>query len=318
LGVDVVKQVVLGRSGFKVSSMGVGAGGPSRIGQSTHGSQVESVRVVREAIDLGMTFVDTAEAYRTEALVGEALADHPDSDRVVISTKFSPENDGALRDPGEIEAALDASLARLRRDRVEVYHAHGVTPELYPEVRERLYPVLERMKQKGKIGSIGITERFGADSDHRMLELALADDLWDVIMVGFNMLNPSARPLLERAMRQDVGVLDMFAVRRAFRKMDELDEYLAKMRAEKLVDGDALERLKPFEEALDAGICESLAEMAYRFCLFEPGIDVVLTGTGSVEHLRENRKSADKPALPEHLLDALRTLFGLVDSVSGN
>jgi aryl-alcohol dehydrogenase-like predicted oxidoreductase len=313
-----VKRIVLGRSGFEVSNMGVGAGGPSRIGQSTHGSESESVRVVREAIDLGMTFVDTAEAYRTEPIVGQALAEHPDRNGVVISTKFSPEKEGVLRDPEEVEVALDASLARLHRERIEVYHAHGVTPELYPEVRDRLYPVLERMKEKGKIGSIGITERFGADSGHRMLDLALADDLWDVIMVGFNMLNPSGRPLLERAMRQNVGVLDMFAVRRAFRKLDELAAYLEKMRQDGLVDGEALERFNPFKEALDTGICRSLAEMAYRFCLHEPGIDVVLTGTGSVEHLRENRKAADGPPLPGRLLETLRTLFGSVDSVSGN
>jgi len=313
-----VKQTVLGRTGYTVTNLGIGAGGPSRVGQSTHGSEAESVRVVREAFDLGINFVDTAEAYRTEEIVGKALAEYPDRDRVVVSTKFIPAVDEELRSAEEIETVLDASLARLGRDRIEVYHVHGVKPEIYPAVRDRLYPTLERLKKRGKIGAIGITEHFGTDSGHAMLDEALTDDLWDVIMIGYNMLNFSGRPLLSRAAAQDVGVLDMFAVRRAFRTLDELEAYLERMVVDGVISEETLEQEQPFRRALESGACETLAEMAYRFCLHEQGIHVVLSGTGSLEHLRENRRTAEKPPLPHDTRASIERLFGSVDSVSGN
>ena len=79
----------LGRSGLKVSIVGLGCGGPSRLGQATGKSEQESISVVRQAQDLGITLFDTAEAYGTEAIVGKALQSVP-RDQVVIATKKLP------------------------------------------------------------------------------------------------------------------------------------------------------------------------------------------------------------------------------------
>jgi len=62
----------------------------------------------------------------------------------------------------------------------------------------------------------------------------------------------------------------------------------------------------------------SVVEAAYRFCRHEPGVDIVLTGTGSVDHLVENVGSILKPALSENTHMRLRGLFGHINSVSGN
>ena len=313
-----MRETILGRTGFNVSVLGLGAGGPSRIGQTYDATEVESIRLVREAVDLGITFFDTAEAYRTESHIGRGIADFPKPDTLVVSTKISPTTDRGIKTPREIEESLDASLKKLGRERAEVYHVHGVKPELYADVRDRVYPVLVRMRDKGKIHAIGITEHFGTDSNHRMLTQALNDDLWDVIMIGFNVLNPSARPLLEQAKRQNVGVLDMFAVRRAFRSESELAEYVENLIADSVVDRDMYEQLRPFAQSIETGECATMSELAYRFCLFEPGIDVVLSGTGSISHLRENRKTADRPSLSDETLSRLERVFGAIDSVSGN
>lgn len=307
----------LGRAGVVVSALGLGAGGPSRIGQRQGATTSESVRVVREAIDLGITIIDTAEAYQTEEVIGNALKDGG-SDEVIISSKVSPNTDDGLKSAGMIEQSLDSSLKRLGRDRIDIYHVHGVSPRLYPKVRESVYPVLERMKKNGKIGSIGITEHFGADVGHQMLETALSDNLWDVIMIGYNMLNFSGRALIRRASEQGVGVLDMFAVRRAFRSMEELRPLLAEMCSQGVLDADELERYNPFASALESGECASLAELAYRFCLHEPGINVVLCGTGSLGHLRENRDSADKPDVSQAVRSRIESLFGSINTVTGN
>ena len=62
----------------------------------------------------------------------------------------------------------------------------------------------------------------------------------------------------------------------------------------------------------------SAVDAAYRFCRDEPGIDVVLTGTGNVEHLKENIASLERPPLPVADANRLREVFARVDSVSGN
>ena len=307
----------LGRSGFTVSALGLGAGGPSRIGQSQNASIDDSVGVVREAIDLGITFIDTAEGYGTEEIVGNAIRERS-SREIVLSSKLSPREGDEIKNPESIERALDSSLRRLGLERIEIYHAHGVRPEHYTAVRDNVYPVFERMKEKGKIGSIGITEMFGADNGHKMLDRALSDDLWDVVMIGFNMLNFSGRKIIRRAVEQRVGVLDMFAVRRTFREIKELGTHLDQLISNGLLDRGEIERENPFKTALESGECESLADMAYRFCLHEPGMGVVLSGTGSVDHLRQNRTSADRSDLSAGIRTRIESLFGSIDSVSGN
>ena len=71
------------------------------------------------------------------------------------------------------------------------------------------------LRDAGKIRFLGLTERFVKDTTHAMLT-ALLDDCWDAVMVGFNLLNPSARRrILTRTSALDIGVMNMFAVRRA-------------------------------------------------------------------------------------------------------
>jgi L-galactose dehydrogenase len=61
-----------------------------------------------------------------------------------------------------------------------------------------------------------------------------------------------------------------------------------------------------------------LTEAAYRFCRYEPGMDVVLSGTGSIAHLEDNARALNLPPLPQAALDRVNKLFAGVDSVSGN
>ena len=119
--------VTLGRTGLDVSAAGLGCGGHSRLGQSRGATEDESIAVVRRALDLGITFIDTARAYGTEDIVGKGVAGH--RDEVVISTKAHPAGrDGPL--PGkELRESLEKSLGRLRTDCVDVFHLHGVSDD---------------------------------------------------------------------------------------------------------------------------------------------------------------------------------------------
>lgn len=80
--------VTFGRAGLNVSVMGLGGGGPSRLGKHAEKSEAESVVLVQQALDAGVNFIDTAEAYGTEHIVGQALQGR-DRSQIVISTKKS-------------------------------------------------------------------------------------------------------------------------------------------------------------------------------------------------------------------------------------
>lgn len=305
----------LGNTGLKVSRMGLGGGGHSRLGLRSGATNEQAARIVREALNLGVNFFDTAESYGTEEAVGIGLHGVP-RETVVVSTKIGASRDDVPISPEELREALEGCLKRLRMEYVDILHLHGVTPGEYPHARDVLYPALVELREAGKIRHVGITEAFIRDPRHEMLAVAVPNDPWEVVMVGFSLLNPSARSLvLPHTMRRGIGTLCMFAVRRALSNPDALASLLESLLEAGYEDVQDADRLR-FLTA--PGVARSLQEAAYRFCLWEPGIDVVLSGTGNVEHLRENAQSLEGPRLPEEVLSRLDRIFGRVDSVSGN
>src|SRR5579884_668998 len=162
----------LGRTGLRVSVAGLGCGGNSRLGLGTGKSEAEAIALVRAALDLGVTFFDTAAAYGTEAVLGKALKGVP-RERIVIATKASW---GPLS-PERVVASLDRSLRRLGTDYIDVFQLHGVSPAAYAQAREVVAPALLRERDKGKLRFLGITEAASSDAEHRMLERAAADGM---------------------------------------------------------------------------------------------------------------------------------------------
>jgi aryl-alcohol dehydrogenase-like predicted oxidoreductase len=313
-----VEYTILGRSGLRVSIVGLGCGGPSRLGQASGKSEQESIAVVRQALDLGITLVDTAEMYGTETIVGKALAAVP-RDQVVISTKKTPPSPDQPDPVGELRRGLEQSLRRLKTDSVDIYHLHGVRPDHYRYAYEVLAPVLLRMREEGKIRAVGITEAFIFDPGHLTLQQALEADCWDVMMVGFNLLNQSARSrVFQKTLAKNLGVLGMFAVRRALSQPAHLHALLAELAQKGQIDPAAYATEDPLGFLTQGGKAVTIPEAAYRYCRYEPGLHVVLSGTGNVEHLKENVISLLKPPLAETDMQRLAAVFGRVDSVSGN
>ena len=311
--------VTLGRTGLVVSAAGLGCGGHSRLGQTYGASFEESVAVVQRAVDLGVTFIDTARAYGTEEIVGAALRGRR-RDGVVVSSKSHIAGRDRTPLPGdEFRKSVELSLGRLGIECIDVFHLHGVRLDLYDHCREVLVPEMVRLRDEGKIRYLAISEQFGGDPGHEMLQVAVRDDCWDVMMVGFNLLNPSARErVFATTLKTDVGILIMFAVRRALSQADELKRVVAELVARGEVDADTVDIDDPLGFLVHEDGASSVVEAAYRFTRHEPGAHVVLTGTGKVEHLEENLRSISMPRLPEEDLARLEQIFGRVDSVSGN
>jgi len=313
-----MEYTTLGRTGWRVSVAGLGCGGPSRLGTATGKSEQESIAVVRRAVDLGINLIDTAEVYGTEAIVGKALAEVP-RDQVIVATKKLPPSPDHADPVGELRRGLEQSLRRLQMDYVDIYFLHGVHPGQYEYAYKTFAPVLMQLRDEGKLRAIGITEAFINDPQHRMLQQAVMAECWDVMMVGFSLLNPSARTrVFPHTQQQNIGVLGMFAVRRALSQPAHLQTLLDRLRENGQLAADVWHEDKPldFLTAHDAAV--SIPEAAYRFCRYEPGMHTVLTGTGNVNHLQENVESLLKPPLPQANLQRLEQLFGQVDSVSGD
>ncbi|OOG45463.1 aldo/keto reductase [Rhodanobacter sp. C01] len=161
----------LGNSGLEVSAIGFGCMGmTSAYGQP--GDRLDMIALTRAAVERGVTFFDTAEAYgpfANEELVGEALA--PVRDRVVIATKFGFDIDlqtgerrgGVNSRPEHIKAVAEASLKRLRTDRIDLFYQHRVDPSV---PMEDVAGAVRDLIAEGKVRHFGLSEA-GAGSIRR-------------------------------------------------------------------------------------------------------------------------------------------------------
>jgi aryl-alcohol dehydrogenase-like predicted oxidoreductase len=302
-----------------VSVAGLGCGGPSRLGLRAGADSAEhAVALIKQAFDLGVNFLDTAQSYETEPVVGKALRATARHQLVISTKKTLPPPDHANPER-EVRLGLERSLKQLGLDYIDVYHLHGVEPKDYRFAKERLMPEMRRLKEQGKIRFIGVTEGFVQDPKHEMLQDSLKEDLWDVVMVGFNLLNPSAGnaifPLTER---KQVGTLNMFAVRRALSQPKRLKEIVRELVEQGAIPRAAVNTDDPLDFVLGNSDAATLPEAAYRYCRHTPGVDVVLFGTGSPAHLQENVAAILKPPLPQPVLERLAKLFGQLDHLTGN
>lgn len=296
----------LGRTGLRVSVAGLGSGGPSRLGQGTGLSVDQGVAVVRRALDLGINFLDTAESYGTEEILGAALKDVP-RDSVILSTKYYSEDASADR----IVQALDDALRTIGTDYLDVFHLHGVTPEDYDRSTDTLVPTLLRERERGKFRFLGVTERTSGDLDHVMLTRAVADDCWDVIMVSFNLMHQGARThVLPMAKKRNLGTLIMAPARCRVSSPDRLAQAVKALAEEGALPAALGESDDPLGFLIHEGGADTLMDAAYRFARHQSGGDVVLFGTGDLDHLEANIGSLLKPPLPKTDVDQLTALFG--------
>jgi aryl-alcohol dehydrogenase-like predicted oxidoreductase len=158
----------IGKSGLEVSALGLGCMSMS-FGYGPAGDKQEMIAVIRKAVELGVTFFDTAEVYgpfTNEELVGEALA--PFRDKVVIATKFgfdcdSGKQGGVSSDPARIKRVVEASLKRLKVQTIDLLYQHRVDPNV---PMEDVAGTVKELIEQGKVKHFGLSEA-GAQSIRR-------------------------------------------------------------------------------------------------------------------------------------------------------
>lgn len=152
----------LGKSGLEVSAIGFGAMGLS-FGLGPAADKQEAIALMRAAVEHGVTFFDTAEAYgafTNEQLVGEALA--PLRDQVVIATKFGFALDpvtgatvGVNSQPAHIRKVVEASLKRLKIETIDLLYQHRVDPSV---PIEDVAGTVQQLIAEGKVKYFGLSE----------------------------------------------------------------------------------------------------------------------------------------------------------------
>ena len=154
-----MQKRILGKGALEVSALGLGCMGLS-FGYGPAAQRQDAIKLIRTAVEQGVTFFDTAECYgpfTNEDLVGEAL--EPFRDRVAIATKFGFKDRDALAgfdsSPKRIRISVEGSLKRLRTDHIDLYYQHRVDPNV---PIEDVAGTVKDLVEEGKVKYFGLSE----------------------------------------------------------------------------------------------------------------------------------------------------------------
>jgi aryl-alcohol dehydrogenase-like predicted oxidoreductase len=307
----------LGRTGLQVSEIGYGAwgiGGTGWLGARDD----ESLRALHRAIDLGVSFIDTALGYgdgHSEQLVGSVVRERPES--IVVATKIPPANRRwpmpAGVDPDEafpashVRACTEESLRNLGVEAIDVQQFHVWSDEWVG--RGSWQQAIEELKSEGKIRHFGVS--INDHEPHNALAL-VESGIVDTVQVIYNVFDQSPEDeLLPACVEHDVGVIarvpfDEGALTGRVGPDTSFDEGDFRNR---YFRGHRKAEVWTRTQAIcdDLGITrEDLAEVALRYVLSEPAVGTVIPGMRTMRNVERNTAVGDGRGLPEEQLRALK------------
>jgi len=310
----------VGTSDLRVSVVGMGCNNFSRPRTATE-SLEQSVRVIHAAVDQGITFFDGADIYGgvpglSEEFLGEALKGRRDD--VVLATKFGhqdfamPGSDAWGPKGGRryVRSAVEASLVRLKTDRIDLLQMH--TPDPETPIEETL-GILTELVGEGKVRYIGHSN-FTGDLAREAADVALAEE-YESFVSAQNEYSLLARDiehdLLPIAVELGLGVLPYFPLANGlltgkYTADGRGEGRMRSIKAAQLagVDWDLLERYRL--------ICEhaghTMLEVTFQWLLGQPTISSVIAGATQVSQVTQNA-AAGAAKVPDDVLDAVDELF---------
>ena len=307
-----------GATGLKVSALGFGCG---RVGGLFLGKDEAAKRLaVRKALDGGVNWFDTAEAYGTEEAVGRLLAEVPENP--YVSTKVTLDPDAADL-AGQVEEKAYASLKRLGRESVTLLQVHnrvdnggGGNALTDEQMLGGVATGLERLKQAGRTAFVGFT----ALGDTQTIITVIDSGRFDSVQVYYNLVNPSAaRPMppgwsgqrltgiVDAARRRHMGMLAIRVLDGGIIATDDRAKPVSMMAKQ---TSEAIEVRK--SAAALASLGDGLgtrAQIGLRFALSCPDISLALVGVGDPAHVDEAIRAVDMGPLPAEALDRLEPLY---------
>ncbi len=313
----------LGKRGPMVSTIGFGAWA---IGGMNWGKTDDEVsrRALNEALDQGVTLIDTADVYgfgHSEELIAQVIK-HRGKGNVIIATKagndfyFATEEDdqgyGPIRQNYEkdyIIYAAEQSLKRLGVEALDILQLHS--PDLDKLERDEPWLALEQLKRDGKILHAGLSIQSFKETEQAHL-LDLHHDILDSIQVRYNLLEREAEKVLfPKAMQYGIGVIvripllfglltGKFDRNTKFTGDDHRKMNLSPEKLEKYLT--QLEKMKSlFEHYPD----QTMAQVSLRFCLSHPACHTAIPGAKTPQQVRDNCAASDLGPIPQELIPPL-------------
>ena len=319
-----MKHRTFGRSGIKVSEVIFGAGAVGGI--LIHQDDATKREAIRRAIAGGINWIDTAAQYgngKSEEALGWLL---PEAGATpYLSTKFGLDVEHLQDIPAQIEERLMASLARLKRSSVDVLQLHnriGSKPGGRVMTVEQILgrngvaDGLERLREKGLIGHMGIT----AIGEAAPVCEVIRSKRFDSAQVYYNLLNPSAGRsmpkawtgqnlggIIEACRANNVAVMAIRIFAAGVIATDERTGRESVLIADTSVAGDEC-KTKAVFEAIGTGH-GTRAQIALRFVLANPDISCAVIGSAELHHIDEALQAAEMGPLSSDVLARLDALY---------
>ena len=319
---------VYGRTGMRLSVLGFGCGAVG--GLMVRGDPLDQERAVARAIAAGVNYFDTAVQYgdgESEKNLGRVLQKLKPAN-VVVGTKVRLPLEERGRIADAIAKSLDASLTRLRLDRVDIFHLHnsitatGGGPALsVRQVLDEVVPAFERLRQQGKTRFLGIT----AVGDTASLHQVIDSRAFDSAQVAYNMLNPSAAEnlpanypaqdygrLFDHSQAAGTGVIGIRVLAGGALSGSAERHPIASPPPEPI--GSAMsyaadiERARRLGPLVKEGFAASLTEAATRFVLSHPAVGTILVGIATPQQFEDALAAVQKGPLPPAALERLSEL----------
>jgi len=313
----------LGKRGPMVSTIGFGAWA---IGGMNWGKTDDEVskRALNEALDQGVTLIDTADVYgfgHSEELIAEVIKQRGKGN-VIIATKagndfyFATEEDdqgyGPIRqnyDKDYLIYAAEQSLKRLGVEALDILQLHS--PDLEKLERDEPWLALEQLKRDGKILHAGLSIQSFKETEQAHL-LDLHHDILDSIQVRYNLLEREAEKVLfPKAMQYGIGVIvripllfglltGKFDRNTKFTGDDHRKMNLSPEKLEKYLT--QLDKMKPlFERYPD----QTMAQVSLRFCISHPACHTAIPGAKTPQQVRDNCAASDLGPIPREYIPEL-------------
>jgi aryl-alcohol dehydrogenase-like predicted oxidoreductase len=319
---------VYGRTGMQVSVLGFGCGAVG--GLMVRGDPRDQERAIARALEVGVNYFDTAVQYgngESEKNLGRILQNLKPAN-AIVGTKVRLPSADYSRIAEAISKSLDASLTRLQRDYVDIFHLHnsitetGGGPSLsVRQVLGEVVPTFERLRTEGKIRFLGLT----AVGDTSALHQVIDSRAFDSAQVVYNMLNPSAsvalpanypaqdyRQLFDHTKVAGTGVIAIRVLAGGALSGSPERHPIASPPPEPIgsamsYEGDVA-RARRFLPLVTEGFAASLTEAATRFTMAQPTVGTILVGMATPPQFEDAFAAVATGPLPAAALERLSAL----------
>ena len=271
-----MEYVELGNTGYTVSRLGFGSMRLPmiNIGDKSYVDIERAIGTIHRALELGVTYVDTGFNYcaeESELVVGTALAQWPDREKIVVTakcTKFRMANQGDMR------RLLDHQLWRQRREFFDFYLFHGIGWDNWHEFDEKVGWIkdMRQAKEEGLVKRTGFSFHDKPENMKKLIDTGM----FELVTCQYNYLDRSNEEAIRYAREKGLAVVVMGPV-----------------------GGGRLAVMPKRLSELANLSASNAAELALRFVLSNPGVNVAISGMGSVEMVEQNCAAADKGPLSE-------------------